>query len=181
MAPPTIDLDPFKEVIRIRYLDENDSLPNLCSWLEENHSVRIKPRALEKRLRAWGIRKLNHTHDTPQLRLRMAVLFTEIGLDDTSIKEVLEKEGYQVSTTGLIKIRKEMGLVRRTSKEVQQQHEGKLEEIVQRELDRGNINMYGRRMAYHYFRSQGILASRSVHSIFSRTINDFSGTLYSAQ
>ncbi|KAI9777217.1 MAG: hypothetical protein M1816_004824, partial [Peltula sp. TS41687] len=87
-------------------------------------------------------------------------LFQEIGLEDEAIKTVLEAEGYTLTKRGLVGIRKELGLKRRQSKDEQLLQEPKLESLIREELDKGNIGLYGRQMAHHYFRSQGLLASR---------------------
>jgi hypothetical protein len=68
--------------------------------------------------------------------------------------------GYQISIWAVIRIRKQMGLVRRINVFDRKAMDKQMFEVLERELDDGRIAGYGRRHLYVYFRRQGHLVTR---------------------
>jgi hypothetical protein len=73
---------------------------------------------------------------------------------------VLHKEGFSISARALQNIRLQIGLRRRINVENIDEVEVILKEIVQKELDKGSIEGYGRGHLYTRFRSQMHIVSR---------------------
>lgn len=64
-------------------------------------------------------------------------------------------------------IRKSMGMLRRLPKErLTSDADGKLREVLEEELEKGNITLNGRRTLWIHLRNMGILASRYIYQIF---------------
>ncbi|KAI9882169.1 MAG: hypothetical protein M1823_006084, partial [Watsoniomyces obsoletus] len=74
--------------------------------------------------------------------------------------EILRTEGYQLSITGLRRIRRQLGLYRKLSGKDSEDRDSEMRRIVQQQLDEGVIQGYGRGYLHTHFRSQGHIVSR---------------------
>jgi hypothetical protein len=94
---------------------------------------------------------------------------------------VLQKDGYEIKARVLRLIRKDMGLLRRRDSFNQEDADRMLLKIVQKELDKGHIEGYGRGNLYTYFRSQMHIVSQYVlvFSTFINTPADFAKVIVS--
>ena len=148
MPRPVINLEPFRDLI-IELHQGKNSTSTIASILQNQHDIQVKERTIRDRLRKWEeSHSYQVTEDSPQLRLRITTLFLECQLKDDEILEVLSHEGYQTSRWGLIRVRKELGLSRRSTGSNREEEEQQLKEIVQMELDKGTIQGYGRGYLY---------------------------------
>ena len=102
--------------------------------------------------------------------MRVVVLFYDTGLDDKSILAVLTREGFNVGYWTLLRIRKDLDMLRRLSPFQAEAQNTRIEELVQQELDRGVILPYGRGMLHQYFKMQGHIISRYVCTSLALTI-----------
>ncbi len=159
MPRPAIDLEPYKAII-IDLYDQHYTVNQIVKTLSDQHNVEVKARTIGSRLQGWSKNKRHATEDSPQLRLQITNLFLHCGLKDAEIVEVLRTEGYQLGLTGLIRIRKDLGLYRRLANEHGEAAQSQLGHIVQSQLDEGVIQGYGRGYLYTHFRSQGHIVSR---------------------
>ncbi|OXV10153.1 hypothetical protein Egran_02085 [Elaphomyces granulatus] len=150
---PSKDILRYKDEIIELFL-QGSTNRNIVSYLSDNYNVEIGHRTLERRLAEWGVRKNHQNIDTPQLRARISVLFFQCCLGDKDILYVLQREGYSINARGLSRIRKSMGLLRRVSPFDQEESQRLLLETVQKELDKGFIEGFGRGNLYSYFRSK---------------------------
>ena len=163
MPRPVVDLELYKDFI-IESYQESCTIDEICEKLHEDYDIKLSSRTLRRRLQDWDIVKIVHTKDSSQLRLRIATLFLECYLDDGEILDLLREEQYKISETGLVRIRKSMGLTRRLPIEKRQEADERLRELVQLELAKGEIIGYGRELLYTHFRAQGYIASRFVRN-----------------
>jgi hypothetical protein len=81
--------------------------------------------------------------------------------------EDLEDCGYTASITGVVRICKKLGLIRRITTMDRQAADKQLFAILQSELNNRRITGYGRRYLHAYFRQQGLLVTRSVFLYFT--------------
>ncbi|KAL3429984.1 hypothetical protein BDV09DRAFT_189660 [Aspergillus tetrazonus] len=84
-----------------------------------------------------------------------------VGLNEAEILKILQLEGFDIKACTLKYIRHSLGLVHWTTNPVINQ--AKVERVINTlytELSTGQIEGYGRRMLYTYFKSQGLLISR---------------------
>jgi hypothetical protein len=160
MPRPTIDLEPYKELIQESYIDNDIDLDTIRVELQHRHNVTVSLRTLRVRLKTWNIQKRQQSHDSPELRYRIITLFFDVGLDDPTLLDVLQREGYQIAIWGLQRLRKEMGLIRRVSPFDSEAVRIQTLEIVQKKLEKGTILPYGRRLLYDHFQSEGHIISR---------------------
>ena len=160
MPRPTIDLDSYKEFIRESYIDNDIDLDTIRIQLQQIYNVTVSLRALRGRLKTWDIQKRQQSDDNPELRYRIITLFFDVGLDDTTMLDVLQREGYQIGIWKLQRLRKEMGMIRRVSPFDTEAVRAQTLDIVQKELEKGTILPYGRRLLYDHFQSEGHIISR---------------------
>jgi hypothetical protein len=120
----------------------------------------VEQKTIRRRLQEWGITRRTKVDDTPQLRARIAILFYNCCLSDKNILNILQQEGYSISSWSLIRIRKEMGIKRRIDPQNLEEADRELLELVQRELDKGTIEGLGRGNLHAYFRTNMHIASR---------------------
>ena len=166
MVRPTIDLEPHRAYIVDLYR-QKISLSDVAKRLLVEYEIQVTPRTIHKRLRAWDEQRNIRLIDSPQLRLRIATLFLECCFRDEDILGILLYEGYQIGQDALIRVRKEMGLRRKVLSEDKAESDKELEHIVRTELERGNIQGYGKTALYYHFRTQGYVASRYVSKVAS--------------
>lgn len=148
------------------------------------HTLGIKcSRAtLVSRLKTWEFTKYLKSEDTPSLRVQLAYLFWIKCFNDKQILrvihftfisqylnnllikyyvQILKQEGYDIEHRRLVLIRKSMGMLRRLPKEkLTSEADLKLQEVLEKELQDGNITLNGRRTVWIHLRNMGILASR---------------------
>ena len=130
--------------------------------LQAQFGLEISRTTFRKILKDWNPGKYSVTTDSPELRTRISYLFIAQGFSDSEIFHVLKSEGFEVGARALARIRREQNLYRRLTPYERLQQEEELRTIIQTELDKGEIEGYGRRLLYTYFRTSGVLAPRLV-------------------
>lgn len=135
------------------------NVDKMLEWLSFR-GVSITRSSLYRQLQEWDSIKQSRTEDTPQLRVRIAVLFYDMCLQDKDMLEVLLTEGFSVTKTGLARLRLELGLRRRISFQNREEADRLLLEVVQAELSKRVISDYGRGHLYTYFRTKQHLVSQ---------------------
>lgn len=155
--PKKHDLEPFK--LQLLSMRQTINVDKMLEWLTFR-GVSIPRSSLYRQLKNWDSIKQCRTEDSFQLRGRIAVLFYDMCLQDKDMLKVLLAEGFQVTETGLARLRLELGLKRRILFRNREEADQLLLEIVQTELSKGIINDYGRGHLYTYFRTNQHLVSR---------------------
>jgi hypothetical protein len=161
MPRPRKDLDSHKSQIIQWFLTDNLTSFEIASRLSEL-GVSCDIRTIQRRLARWNVQKRTRTIDTPQLRLRIVALFFESMLSDQEMLKALHIEGHQIELVALVRLRKELGCMRKKTEHEQIEAEKRFRDIIQKELDTGVIEGYGRRLLYTHFRTKGHLISRLV-------------------
>ena len=130
--------------------------------LQTQFGLQILRTTSRKILKDWNLGKYSATIDSPQLRARILYLSLAHGFSDSKKIHVLKSEGFEIGARSLARIWRELNLYRRLTPDERLQQEEELRTIVQTELDKGEIEGYGRRRLYTYFRTSGVLAPRLV-------------------
>lgn len=126
---------------------------------------------MKRRFSDWKVRKNVVTVDSDQLKKQIKVLFCEVGLSDEDILNVLKSEGYQIGQYALVRLRFQMNLRRRQSSGTQTEADNDIRELILQELAKGEIEGYGYRFLYTYFRQRGHLIGRDRILRIYRTMN----------
>lgn len=101
------------------------------------------------------------TEASDELRLRIQVLFFEVGLSDEDMLRVLQQESFSVGKTGLVRLRFELNLRQSLRTEEQRtQAEQVVRRLVEEELKKGVIDGYGRTFLFTHFRQRGHIIAR---------------------
>jgi hypothetical protein len=161
MTRSAIDLEPYRAQIISRYAETN-SIQDLIEFIAEQFGIKIRNRTIRSRLQIWGCNKNNCTASTDtNLHARIKILFFQVGLEEKDLLYALKQEGFDLRPRTLKYIRHRLGLFRRTTNlsAAQQQVDsviGKLEE----ELNKGQIDGYGRELLHRHFRRHGYMIAR---------------------
>ncbi len=159
MGRPKLDVNQYKDVI-LDWYREDLGAEDIVKRLQEEYQFKVTGRTIKSRLAEWQQNKRIATIDSHQLRLRVSVLFFQWCLNDRDILRVLQREGHQRGFIGLVRLRKEMGIDRRVAPDNRREADAELLSMVQKELDKGTIDGYGKSSLYAHFRTMGITVSR---------------------
>ena len=152
--PKAIDLSRYKKIIISRFEDDI-SAESIAEYLWQTYHLKVTEKTIRRRLREWGIGRRNFLEDTPELRARIAGLYYNFCFSDKEIINVLEREGYPITSWNLSSLRRKIGLKRKVDSLNREEADETLFEAVQKELDKGDIEGLGRGHLYTYFRMHG--------------------------
>ena len=169
MPTPTIDLKPFKGLITTWFHDGLTS-EDIAKKLTNEHNTRCAPRTIKRRLAEWGTTKRKRIQETAALRLKIASMFY-MNFPDDIIVRALNEEGYQIGLTTVARIRKAQGCKRRMTAWERVEANSELWNIVQEELDKGEIEGYGKELLQKYFRTRGLNTTRYFLSSYTIIFN----------
>jgi arginine repressor len=156
------ELQPLRTQVIQLYQELGYTLQQTLTTLQNQGHQSITTRTLERSLQEWGILKQIRTNieQVPAIRIRIATLFFDDAYDDQEIVEQLKSEGFQISLTACVRLRKEMGIHRWQSHEDFQQYAQRYRTLIERELGKGVATHLGRGLLYYHFRNQGMVISR---------------------
>ena len=83
-----------------------------------------------------------------------------INFPDLIIVHALNQEGYPISLTQVVQIWMSQGCKRRLTVQERVEADSKLQEIVQAEQDKGEIEGYGKELLIKYFCTKGVNTSQ---------------------
>jgi hypothetical protein len=161
MPRPSINLEPYKAEI-IDLFKTNTSVSSLIEFLSDRYNIQVKERTIRSRLQAWGVQKQNRTASSNTiLHARIKVLFYQVGLEEKDLLHALQCEGFDLTAHTLKYLRHRLGLFRRTRDPIttQLQVENVIQEL-QKELEKGQIEGYGKELLYRHFRRHGFTIAR---------------------
>ncbi|KAE8369889.1 hypothetical protein BDV27DRAFT_140805 [Aspergillus caelatus] len=162
MPCPAIDLEPYKAEITALY-QRNEPVAAIQDYLKESFNLQLSKRTLESRLQEWGLLHQDRTVSiNTDVQARIKVLFFQVGLEDKDILYVLHQEGVTLAPCTLRRMRKSLGLVRRTDSpfERQRQTEAILQALIE-ESEKGKIQGFGRGLLHQYIRTKGHIITRA--------------------
>src|SRR5271155_4526833 len=154
MPAREINLNPFKDQI-ISCFDDSMSSEEITEHLANNYNIVCTDRTIERRLKGWGVAKRPRVLETAALRLKIVTMFY-MNFPDPIIVRALNQEGYSISLWQVVRIRKDQGCKRRLTAYERVEADSQLWEIVQAELDKGEIEGYGKELLIKYFRTKGV-------------------------
>jgi hypothetical protein len=146
----SINLLPYREAIT-EWARTNVNQEEIANRLKDLYGISVDPHTVRRRLQEWNVQIRTQTADTPFLRTQIAILY-RLGDTDKEMLEDLEDYGYIASITGVVRIRKKLGLIRRMTTMDRQAADEQLFAILQSELNNRRVAGYGRRYLYIYFR-----------------------------
>ena len=146
----------YRDEILSKINEEHWSRQDVLNWLVDNKNLAINRRTLYRYLSQWGTPSQDRTEDTEHLRQRIHFLFCRIGASDEEMLQWLRTEGFTVTSYGLVRIRKELGLKRlETNKEVRDHMDEVVRRLIQEELGKNVIQHLGRGLLVEHFRKLG--------------------------
>src|SRR4051794_34760703 len=95
-------------------------------------------------MKQWAFKKIIRTVQTPAMYQRIITLFYDIGLEDDEMLHVLKSDGYEISMRGLKQLRIELNIIRRYPRHMVDENNQKIREWMEREMQTGNIETFGR-------------------------------------
>jgi len=150
---------------------------NIIASLQAEFGIIASERTLRRRMKEWNIARYKR-HSAVQISLikvRISVLFLD-NLNDIEIQRALEVEGFpQISIRTIARWRREVGIYRSQSTNIQEATAVELQRVVSQELDGGTIEGYRKGLLKGllqvHFHAMGIHASRfncSLISLYTR-------------
>ena len=131
--------------LRIRdMLADGMSVSDIRGHIETSTNTTISPRTFRRRLQDMGVTIRQRTNDSLELRTRITYIFSALRLTDHDTVAILESDGYKLSTRALQRIRKELGLYKRTRAENFEALDEYLREIITAELDKNEASSFGK-------------------------------------
>ena len=110
---PSVDLEPYKDELEDSFLT-NATFQDLKNELFKNYSIAGIYRTIQRRFQIWNIKKRNRPVDSLEIREYIEFHIFDIGLSDEDVLEILHGEGYECGRRTLQRIRKRIGIYRRT-------------------------------------------------------------------
>ena len=163
MVRPVKDLDSFKDKI-INWFQDGITIDAIVERLDQQFQVQLSVSTMKRRLRKWGIQLRTITQDTLELRAQIAILF-HANLSDVNIVRALKQEGVSIEVTGVVRIRKKQGLIRRMTPFDRHKSDERLFEVLKQELENGRVEGFGRELLWTHFSTSGHLVSRYVYNL----------------
>jgi len=162
MPRQRIDLEPYREQIRGKWQLRWTNAA-LCEWLRTDLNVPVSDTTLKRFLRTWGFQREGRTEVTDALRDRLRFHFFEHYLTDERLLQVLQSEGFSITQKGLVRLRQEMDLRKRHTREenitLREQAIGRIAQAVD---PTRRLAGYGREYLRTELRQQGFSTSRDV-------------------
>lgn len=162
--PAKINLDAQHDDIR-KWVSECVPQEDIRARLLMEHNVRISSATMKLTLKRLGIRynsRAPRIKTTPELKTRVAYMFNELRLSDEETVDMLRAEGFEVNLLRLRRLRREVGLFKRTVKSQAEDTDAMMRRVLQQELDDGVIQEMGRMHLYNYMRAKYNIHGRSV-------------------
>lgn len=160
---PVVDLALYRFQIEEWRQHEYQTIGEICARLSEEYSIEVSQRTLKRRLHSWEITIQSRTEETQELRNRIVALFCDHVLNDHFILLHLHSEGYTITANALKRIRLELGLYRRQTRE---QSADRIRQLRAFFEEHSTINTrlqtYGRTYLYTYIRQHQHIISRSL-------------------
>lgn len=139
---------------------------DVLAWLAQQ-GILCSPRTLQRRLQAWST-STPRLDASPELLDRIRHYFSMV-LSDQATVDALEREGFSVSLKTYRRLRKELGLYKRTPQGTEAEADSQVRERLQAEYDAGNIEDFGTSHLYTYMRMKHNIVSKYAQSQCDRT------------
>jgi hypothetical protein len=143
MPPATIDLEPYRDEIERRLLQNHQGHTEVLAWLE-TEGVTIAPRTLKRRCKDWGATRRALTSNTAVIAL-VEELYFSTHKDDEAIASALHIQGLHTSARQVREIRIANGWLHRAGNTTQlAQQRTETFARVHAALQEGTYRYYGR-------------------------------------
>ncbi|KAF7192141.1 hypothetical protein HII31_06527 [Pseudocercospora fuligena] len=147
-------LEPHQEWITERY-HAKATVEEILVELMTKHNLEIGRSTLTKQIANWGLRvRRPKWEDSQALRRHVKHCFDRLQLTDEAARLELQKHGYDIAPTRLAKLRKDMGMYKRTEKEQRPLQEGQVEEILRKEFEDPQIRDMSLKKLHKYLHAK---------------------------
>lgn len=151
----------WEDQIRV-WVDHGWTHQQMRETIEEATGISISRSTWIRRCRDMNISLVPPVQDSPELRARIAYIFSALRLTDADTIDILTRDGFILSPSALIRIRRDMGLRKSTRATNSEEMDQQLRELLRSELDTNNISGYGKGNLYTYMRSKYNVVRRCV-------------------
>lgn len=128
--------------------------------IQHETGLPISRATFTRRLTEMGIRTQFDNEDSVELRTRVTYIFSALRLSDVDTVDILERDGFKVNLRGLGRLRRRMGLKKRTKAADFDEVDKHLRLLLRVELDTNNIAGFGEGNLYTYMRSKYNVVSK---------------------
>jgi uncharacterized protein len=112
--PESVPLEPYKDLIIKLFSQDDVPIIDIARRLNLEHGLDISERTISRRLTTWGVpRKKVRTPATQDMRDRIVFHYNK-NLNDEQITAELVKEGFEIKTRNLARLRQKLGMRRRS-------------------------------------------------------------------
>lgn len=150
---PRLDLNAWQSQIE-EWRDASWSYEEMRATIQQDTGLKISDSSFKRRLREMGIQTRLVTDDTLELRTRVTYIFSALRLSDADTVDILTRDGFKINTRGLGRLRRKIGLKKRTQQADFDEVEEHLRLLLRLELDTNNIAGFGEGHLYTYMRSK---------------------------
>lgn len=165
MPRTATNLEPYEAYIR-QWTDDQINHEQMVARLAalQQDPITIGVRTLRRYLAAKGVRvrRAAHLNDGSDIPVRIADIFVNRRLSDKETVLVLGEDGYDIGLYTVGKIRRSLGLLKRTKAEDFADEADLIERQMVFEMAQGTIQDFGRGNLYGYFRTKYNTISRQV-------------------
>src|SRR6266536_1707436 len=161
---PSVDLEPYKDELEDSFL-AGATFQDLKNELFEDYGIAVTYRTIQRRFQIWNIKKRNRPVDSLEIRECIEFHIFDIGLSDEDVLEILHGEGYECGRRTLQRIRKRIGIYRRTTNILDTSRRlGRVATILAEELTADTrIDNFGRGHFHVWIRRQGLMITRFIY------------------
>jgi hypothetical protein len=150
---PKLDLCAWQTKIE-EWREASWSYEDMRIAIQQESGIAISLATFKRRLHEMGIQTRFMTEDTLELRTRVAYIFSALRLNDVDTVDILERDGFGVNVCGLGRLRREIGLKKRTRQADVEEVDEHLRLLLRVELDTNKISGFGEGHLYNYMRSE---------------------------
>jgi hypothetical protein len=153
MPRESVNLDPYRDEISHRILDEQQPVREVLNWLA-SEGITVSQRTLERRISEWKVTRYGLTLNQDVID-RIGQIYHTTRDSDTEIAEHLNTDGYNLSHWQVQRVRWSQNWRRRAANDEQKlAQRTETFQRVEQALNEGTARNYGRGHLEAYLRSQ---------------------------
>jgi hypothetical protein len=139
---PKLDLCAWQTKVE-EWREASWSYEDVRTAIQQESGIAISLVTFKRRLHEMGIQTRFMTENTLELRTRVTYIFSALRLKDVDTVDILERDGFKVNVRGLGRLRRKIGLEKRTQQADVEEVDEHLRLLLRVELDTNNISGFG--------------------------------------
>ena len=161
MPPEKMDLDQYREEISL-LREAGTPFDAIVQHLRTEYALNLNSKTLRRRWQEWDNVPRAKTQDTLDLRARITKLCFAHNYSDQELLQALQKEGFTVTISGIVRIRKDLGIQRRRNKEQTEHSKEQARQLLLEQKEIDNVaETCGLRSLSTYVRKHGVNIGRA--------------------